>query len=242
MAEVYRKPVTADIIFLLDGSQYVGKPSFNYEKTFIKAVVRRLKISWRKSHITVATYGKRAQLRMSFKKHFRLGRALRAISGISYPQDIQRRVYRALKTSLGLFSGFVSRKILVAVVDARQLRQPWSLISRLSYQLRSQGAKLFLAAVGMTRFQAVRMNRLLQSIARGQKKNIFLFPVPWFGNLVADAPFIAKVIRKKTVRLLRSYINAIVKDLNIAYSQITQSQCGIQSHFYNCICSAIRCL
>ena len=147
---------------------------------------------------------------MSFTKHFRLGRALRAISGISYPQYIQRRVYRTLKTSLGLFSCCVSRKILVAVVDSRQIRQLWSLINRLSYQLRNQGAKLFVAAVGMTRFQAVRMNRLPQSIARGQKRNIFLFPVPWFDNLVADAPFIAKAIRKKTVRLLRSCINVIL--------------------------------
>ena len=170
---------------------------FVYEKAFIKSIVRHLKINWRKSHIGVATYGNRVHLRMSLKKHFTLREALRAVSGINYPQETGRRVYGATTTSLGLFCNFFARKILVMIVDAKQLRVSRSLLRRLRSQLGLHGVKLFLAVVGLS--DARVMNRYLQSTVHRAERNLFLFAVPWFSDLVAEVPRMARVIRKKTV-------------------------------------------
>ena len=173
LAEAHQRRVTADIMFLLDGSQYVGQTNFYNEKTFIKSIVGRLKINWHKSHIGVATYGSRALLRVSFRKHVCLGRALEAINRVSYPQETERHVYGALKTSLRFFSKCFARKILVSIVDARHIRLSWSLLSHLQSQFKHHGVRLFVAAVGLPKHQALSMNRYLKSIAQN-KGNIFL--------------------------------------------------------------------
>ena len=188
MSVIAAKRVNADFAFLLDGS--AGNFNFRYEKTFIKSIARRLKINWRKSRVAVAAYGRTAYSRMR-GYHQSLERTIRAIDRIRNPRFTRSLLYEALKTSLGFFSNRCSRKILVVVVNAKKKWQSLRFrLNRLQFKLRSQGVKLFVAAVGLKKPR--------------REGNIFLIPVRSFRRLVTKAAVIASMISKKMVCYLIS--------------------------------------
>ena len=209
------RPVAADIVFLLDHSRHVDKGTFNREESFMKSVARRLKINWHKSRIGVATYWRTAYLRMR-RQRLSLKRATGALAQIPYRRESNRRVNQALKKSASFFSNRFSRKILVAIVDARfrtkigrELRsfnKRVRFLSNLQNQLRRRGVKLFIAAVGLTASQVRGINNHLRAIAGHQRRRVFLFSVPSFRKLINRASFVARGISEETVRYLRARI------------------------------------
>lgn len=56
----------ADIIFILESSQNVGKKKFKAEKDFVKAITHRLNVQSGKSRVAVINYGNIAAMTIAF--------------------------------------------------------------------------------------------------------------------------------------------------------------------------------
>lgn len=141
MKGVSHIPVTVDIAFLIDGSRYVGRRNFHFEKAFIKSIARRFTISRHQSHIGVATYGNRPHLGMRFNQHSSLRLVERALNYIRYPNQYGRRVDLGLRASVRYFFprkykySFV-RRILVVVVSGKQTGRSSFVINSLPSKFR----------------------------------------------------------------------------------------------------------
>lgn len=182
--------VTADIAFLIDGSRYVGRRNFHFEKAFIKSIARRFTISKYQSHVGVATYGSRPHLRMRLNQYNSLGLVLRALNYIRFPNQVGRRVDLGLQACLRYFFArrqmfsFI-RKVLVVVVSGKQTARSSYLISRLPSQFRRYGVKVFIIGVGYVD------QRYLRPFTYG---NRHVYMVRSYSSLVARAGTIAKAI------------------------------------------------
>lgn len=187
--------VTADIAFLIDGSRYVGRRNFHFEKAFIKSIARRFTISKYQSHVGVATYGSRPHLRMRLNQYNSLGLVLRALNYIRFPNQVGRRVDLGLQACLRYFFArrqmfsFI-RKVLVVVVSGKQTARSSYLISRLPSQFRRYGVKVFIIGVGYVD------QRYLRPFTY---RNRHVYMVRSYSSLVARAGTIAKAIHLEMV-------------------------------------------
>lgn len=75
-------PYSADIVFLLDSSQSVGKVSFKAEKDFVKSLVQRLNVKSGKSRVAVVNYGNIAIITISFDDFKDISEFERVIDGV----------------------------------------------------------------------------------------------------------------------------------------------------------------
>lgn len=195
MTGVSHIPVTADIAFLIDGSRYVGRRNFHLEKAFIKSIAQRFTINRHQSHIGVATYSSRPQLRMRFNQYSSLGLVLRALNYIRYPGQAGRRVDLGLQASLRYFFSrkntysFI-RKILVVLVGGRQTGRSSYIINRLPAQFRRQGVQVFIVGVGSVD------QRYLRPFTY---KNRHVYVVRSYRSLVARAGTVARAIHQEMV-------------------------------------------
>ncbi|XP_022782082.1 collagen alpha-1(XIV) chain-like [Stylophora pistillata] len=201
--------VTADIAFLIDGSRYVGRRNFHFEKAFIKSIARRFTISKHQSHIGVATYGSRPHLRMRLNQCNSLGLVLRTLNHIRFPNQAGRRVDLGLQASLRYFFArrptysFV-RKVLVALVSGKQTARSSYLISRLPSQFRRYGVKVFIIGVGYVD------QRYLRPFTY---RNKHVYVVRSYSSLVARAGTIAKAIHLE-MNIERERYHDLQKRLN----------------------------
>ncbi|KAM9355371.1 collagen alpha-1(XII) chain [Pholidichthys leucotaenia] len=140
--------VTADMVFLVDGSWSVGRSNFKFIRSFISTVAGAFQIGDGRVQVGLVQYGDDARTEFGLKEHLDRGALMRAIASLPYKggktmtgNALDFVLRNTFTEAAGARTGFP--KALVVITDGKSE----DTVETYAKQLRNRGVEIFIIGV-----------------------------------------------------------------------------------------------